>query len=57
MPLVLAVASLRFYSGCITIARKDAFIQPCQFDPEGETPEKIQTVVAAGRFRMVSVSE
>ena len=42
------------------MARRDAVIQPYQFDPEldpeGEAPEEVQTA-AAGRFTMVSESE
>ena len=33
---------------CITMARRDAFVQPYQFDqesdPEGEAPEELQTL-------------
>ena len=49
------------------MADGDAFVQPYQFDPEWnpeeEAPEEVQystvqySTAAAGRFRMVSVSE
>ena len=36
------------YAGCIAVARRDAVVQPYQFDPEldpeGETPEELQTL-------------
>ena len=46
--LALAVACANVYGGCIAMARRDAVIQPYQFDPEsdpeGETPEEVQTL-------------
>ena len=37
-----------FYARCIAMARRDAVVQPNQFDPEsdpeGEAPEEIQTL-------------
>ena len=45
-PLMLAVACANVYSGCITMAPGDFFIQPYQFDPESdpEAPEEVQTL-------------
>ena len=43
-----AVASANVYGGSIAMARRDAVVQPHQFDPEsvpeGEAPEEIQTL-------------
>ena len=43
-----AVACDNVYGGCITVAHRDAVVQPNQFDPEwdpeGEAPEEVQTL-------------
>ena len=45
MPLMLAVACANvMVDACISMARGDAFVQPYQFDPEGEAPVEIQTL-------------
>ncbi|KAG7234324.1 hypothetical protein INR49_005080 [Caranx melampygus] len=48
VPLTLAVACANVYSGCIAMARRDAVVQPYQFDPEwdpeGEAPEERQAL-------------
>ncbi|KAM8773391.1 uncharacterized protein zfp91 isoform 2-T2 [Acanthopagrus schlegelii] len=48
MPLTLAVACANVYGGSIAMARRDAVIQPYQFDPEsdpeGEAPEEVQAL-------------
>ena len=48
MPLMLAVACANVYGGSIAMAHGDAVLQPYQFDPEsdpeGESPEEIQTL-------------
>ena len=48
MPLTLAVACANVYDGRLTMARRDAVVQPYQFDeesdPEGEASEEIQTL-------------
>ncbi|XP_036948112.1 zinc finger protein 692 isoform X3 [Acanthopagrus latus] len=48
MPLTLAVACTNVYGGSIAMARRDAVIQPYQFDPEsdpeGEAPEEVQAL-------------
>ena len=48
MPLTLAVACANVYSGCNTVARRNALVHPYQFDPElyaeGEAPEEVQTL-------------
>ena len=41
---MLTVACANVYGGCITMARGDFFVQPNQFDPEGEAPEEVQTL-------------
>ena len=42
------VACANVYGGCISMACRDAVVQPFQFDPEsdpeGEVPEEIQTL-------------
>ena len=46
--LMLAVACANVYGGCMAMARKEAFVQHYQFDPEldpeGEAPEEVQTL-------------
>ena len=59
---MLMVACANVYGGCIAMARQDAVIQPNQFDPESEPDGRdswrdTDSVAAAGRFRMVTVSE
>ena len=48
MPLTLAVAYANVYGRCNAMARRDAVVQPYQFDPEsdpeGEAPEDVQTL-------------
>ena len=48
MPLTLAVACANVYGGRIAVARREAVVQPYQFDPEldpeGEAPEEVQTL-------------
>ena len=48
IPLALAVACANVYGGYKTMAHRDLFVQPYQFDPvsnpEGEAPEEIQTL-------------
>ena len=47
MPVTLAVACANVMVDvymCIDMARRDAVVQPYQFDPEGEAPEEIQTL-------------
>ena len=48
MPLTLAVACANVYGGCNAMARRDAFVQPNQFDPvsdpEGDASEEVQTL-------------
>ena len=48
MLLTLVVACTNVYGGCVATARRDAVIQPNQFDPEldpeGGDPEEIQTL-------------
>ena len=45
---MLALTRANVYSGCNTMARRDFFLQPNQFDtewdPEGESPEVVQTL-------------
>ena len=41
---MLMVAYANVYSGCSTMARRGIFVQPNQFDPEGEAPEEVQTL-------------
>ena len=45
---MLTVACANVYGGCNTMARRDFFVQPNQFDPEsdpeGEAPEEVQTL-------------
>ena len=46
LPRMLAVACANVYGGCIAMARRDAVVQPSQFNhselyPEGEAPEEI----------------
>ena len=62
MPIALMLACTNVHGGCFTMDCRDFFVQPYQFDPEsdpeGESPEKnTDSAAAAGRFRMVSVSE
>ena len=48
MLLSLAVACANVYGGCIykciAMAHRNVFVQPNQFDPEGEAPEEVQTL-------------
>ena len=48
MLLTLEVACANVYGGCNTMTRRDAVVQPNQSDPEsdpeGETPEEVQTL-------------
>ena len=48
MLLTLVVACANVYGGCMAKARRDAVVQPYQFDPEsdpeGEVSEEVQTV-------------
>ena len=50
---MLTVACANVYGGCNTMARRDFFVQPNQFDPEsdseGEAPEEVQTLRGCSR--------
>ena len=45
MPFTLVVACANVYGRCMAMARRDAVVQPYQFDPEldpeGEAPEEV----------------
>ncbi len=41
---MLTVACANVYGGCNTMAHGDFFVQPNQFDPEGDATEEEQTL-------------
>ena len=51
MLLTLVITCANVYGECIIMARRDAFIQPYQFDPEFDPEGEADSAAAAGHFQ------